>query len=107
MQKTKIPSLVIIAVFTTITVICWIAFGVIRILTTKPTVNVPAQILSPISPTFDKNAVDKIRQTVYFDKEQEFEVLPAPSASLEASPTPSPEVSPVASPSATPGEIVI
>lgn len=106
MKKTKIPSLVTIAVFTTITVICWIAFDVIRIFTNKPAlVNISPELLAPVNPTLDKDAVDKIRETIYFDKEQEFEVLPAPSASPEAtpvaSPTALPTVSPTASPSAT------
>lgn len=91
MKKTKIPSLVTVAVFTTITVVCWIIFGTVRIFSHKPTlVNIPPELLAPVNPTLDKNAVDKIQKTFYFDKEQEFEVLPAPTASPTASPSATP-----------------
>jgi len=71
MRKTKVPSLVTVAFFTMLTVIGWTVFGVIRILTTKSVpVNISTDILAPINPTLDKNTVDKIQQTLYFDNNE-------------------------------------
>lgn len=84
MKKTKTPNLVTVAVFTTITVIGWIVFGVVGIFTDKSApANIPPALLAPVNPALDEKAVDKIKKTVYFDNEQEFEILPAPTAGPE------------------------
>lgn len=69
MRKLKVPSLVTIAILTAITVLFWIAFGVVRIFITKPTPSVPKEILAPVTRDFDKETVAKIESRLYFNKE--------------------------------------
>lgn len=73
MKKSKIPSLVVLLIQITITVIFWIAFGVARTFMAKPETPVPNEILTPINSSLDKNTIDKVNQRIYFDKEQSFE----------------------------------
>lgn len=95
MKKAKIPSIVAVMILTVVTVSVWIVFSVVRIFTTEPTPSIPPEILNPLNPNYDKTAVDKIQERIYFDKEQVFETV-------QPSPSPSPTASPVASPTATP-----
>lgn len=73
MKKSKIPSLVILLIQIIITITFWIAFSVARIFMAKPETSVPKEILTPVSPSLDKNTLDKINQRLYFDREQGFE----------------------------------
>lgn len=68
MKRTKPPNLVTLAVMTTITVILWIGLSVYRVLTTKPPIDVPLEILEPISADLETDALAQIKQRVYFEK---------------------------------------
>lgn len=110
MKKAKTPSLVTTAIITTITVFTWIAFGVYRALISTPPVNVPAEILAPLSPELDSQAMGRLTERLYFEEGQagpilvplppEEQATPSPSASPSASPAVS--ITPSASVSATP-----
>jgi len=110
MKKAKTPSLVTTAIITTITIFTWIAFGIYRVLTSTPQVNVPPEILTPLSPELDSQAMSRLAERLYFEEGQtgpvlipqapEEEVLPSPSATPSASSAVS--ITPSASPSATP-----
>jgi len=110
MKKAKTPSLVTTAIITTITVFTWIVFSVYRALVTTLPVNVPPEILEPLSPELDSQAMGRLTERLYFEEGQAGSVLipQAPEEELQPSPSvspaPSPEVSitPSASPSATP-----
>ena len=105
MKKLKTPSLVTIAILTTITVIFWVFFSVYRVFATKPTTSVPAEILEPISPTLDKTILDKIQQGVFISEEQIPQtIITVPSSPPTSSPLPTPTLtpSPTATSSATP-----
>jgi hypothetical protein len=110
MKKSKTPSLVTTAIITTITVFTWIAFGIYRALTSLPPVSVPPEILAPLSPELDSEAMSRLTQRLYFEEGQtgpvliprapEEETQPSPSISPPLSPTIS--ITPSATPSATP-----
>jgi hypothetical protein len=70
MLKHRAPKLVTIAIFTTITVIFWVFFGVYRVLTSEPNPNVPPEILSPLNPTLDTTALLKLDDKIYFEEGQ-------------------------------------
>jgi hypothetical protein len=70
MKNFKPPNFVTIAILTAITVAFWIFFGVFRIFTKTDEKTVPAEILAPLSPTLDKNVLDKLPARVYFDDSQ-------------------------------------
>ena len=69
MRKNKTPALVNLAIYTTITIFLWIFFDVYRTLKKAPVLNIDKKILEPINPNLDKNLLDKIDQSTYFDKE--------------------------------------
>jgi len=69
MKKTKIPSLVTIAILTVITILFWIVFGVIRILTLKPSIQVEPHVTKSFSPELETTTLDKIQEKLYFGKE--------------------------------------
>ncbi len=98
MNKSKVPSLVSIAILTAITSVFWIFFSVYRIFTTKPAPKVPEEILAPISPELDKVAIGKVQGRIFFEEGQ----IPQTSVTLAPTSTPSSSPSPLASPSATP-----
>lgn len=68
MKKIKVPSLVTVLILTLITIIFWIIFGVFRILSSKPAVNIPKEVLEPFSPTLDSNSFDKMERGIFFEK---------------------------------------
>ncbi len=85
MAKQKTPSLVTIAILTLITVLFWIGFNIYRSLTVEPPEKVPAEILEPISPTLDVEALGKLSARVYFEEYQLPETIVSaatPSSSL-------------------------
>lgn len=90
------PSIVTIAILTTITIIFWIFFGVYRVLTSEAVVNVPPEVLIPINPTLDQNALGKLEQRIFFGEGEtvEFKKNPEQPAEVfqpvENTPTPSP-----------------
>ncbi len=67
MKKTKIPNIVAVMIFTVITISFWIVFSVVRIFRTEPTPPLPPEILNPLNPDYDKTAVDKIQERIYFE----------------------------------------
>jgi hypothetical protein len=68
MKKTKLPSPVTLAILTLITVVFWISFGVLRILTAKPSPKVSAEILNPLTPTLDTETLNKIESGIFFEQ---------------------------------------
>lgn len=97
MRKPKPPRLVTVAVITTVTIILWIFFGVYRILTEKPAVIVPDNLLAPINATLDQQALNSIQGRVYFE-EDEIPETPLTTTVIEV--TPEETITPTASPAA-------
>ena len=69
-NRIKAPTTVTIAVLTAITVIFWVGFEVFRLATKKPEVVVPAEIIAPLSPTLDAEALVKLQKRVYLNEEE-------------------------------------
>ncbi len=67
-NRIKAPATVTIAVLTAITVIFWVGFEVFRLATKKPEVVVPAEIILPLSPTLDSDALSKLQKRVYLNE---------------------------------------
>jgi hypothetical protein len=90
MKKPPAPKLVTVAIFTTITVIFWIFFSVYTVLTQTPDIKVPPELLVPIDPTLDIEALEELSQRVHFEESD----ATAPIIAV-STPTPQPEVSPL------------
>jgi hypothetical protein len=66
MKKLKAPRLVTVAVFTTITVIFWVFMGLYNLITSTPPASVDPELLKPINPVLDQEALNRIEGRVYF-----------------------------------------
>lgn len=105
MKKTKIPSLVTIAILTAITIVFWVFFSAYRAFTTKPSPSVSENILQPLTPTLDTDALSKIQGRTFLSEQQIGGTIitgTTPSATTTPTPTPTTIPTPTASPSATP-----
>jgi len=100
-MKRKTPTLVTTAILTVITIFMWIAFSVYQAFTKEPLVNIPPEILAPVSPTLDKEILASLSQKTYYNEgevpdvfkstgevPQGFSAIPIPSASLPTTPSP-------------------
>ena len=101
-MKRKTPTIVSIAILTVITIFMWIAFSVYRVLTTEPPINIPPEILAPISPTLDKDVLASLPSKSYFEDgsvsptfvfqgqvaNQSFSLSPTPITTLTLTPSP-------------------
>lgn len=95
MKKNKLPSIVTTAILTSITIVGWIVFGVLRVFTAKPAPPVPADILNPVSPNFDTESLGTLENRIFFEKGEnitnlvpEEPPLPEETPVPEESPTP-------------------
>lgn len=70
MKKPPAPRLVTVAIFTTITVIFWIFYGVYEVLTKEQDIKVPPELLETIEPNLDTNSLETIEKRVYFEGDQ-------------------------------------
>jgi len=73
---------------TTLTVIFWVFFSVYSILTKKIEPSASAEILAPLAPTLNTQALDEISERIYFDENQIVELV------SEEPQTPSPTETP-------------
>ena len=104
MKKSKIPSLVTVIILTIITLVFWLFFSIYQVFTKTPQLNVAPQIIEPLDPLLDKNALDKLQGTTYFEESQIPQTVlatPTPEAIISPSVTPTPTASPSASPTPT------
>ena len=69
MRRQKTPALVNLAIYTTITIFLWIFFDIYRSLKKPAILDIDQKILEPINPTLDKDLLDKIDKSIYFDKQ--------------------------------------
>ncbi len=70
MKKQKAPRLVTVAVFTTITLIFWVFMSLYEIITSTPDIEVDPELLKPIDPTLDQEALVRLDNRLYFEEGQ-------------------------------------
>ena len=67
-MKPKKFTLLTLAILTLITSFFWLFFSVYRVFTTKPAPVTPAEILEPVTPTLNKDAVAAIQARIYIEE---------------------------------------
>ncbi len=97
MLKPKAPKLVTVAIFTTITVVFWVFMSLYNIITSKPPANVEPELLKPINPTLDQEALNRLEGRVFFEQGETSSPLimyesPKPTPETESASQPIPEV---------------
>ena len=65
MKQQKLPNLVNIAIFSLITILAWIGFGVYRQITKEPEPEVNPEILEPLDPTLNTAILNQLEGRVY------------------------------------------
>ena len=70
MKELKAPRPVIVAIFTTMTIILWVFFSVYRILTAKTPPIVPPEILAPVNPVLNTQDLEKLEGRTFFEKSE-------------------------------------
>ncbi|OGM09841.1 hypothetical protein A2W13_01510 [Candidatus Woesebacteria bacterium RBG_16_36_11] len=104
MKKTKTPGIVTIATLTLITLIFWIFFNVYRVFSVKTPVTVPEEILSPIDPSLDANALTNLTKRLYFEEGiiPDNNIPTQTATPAPRTPTPTESSSPTPSPTGVP-----
>lgn len=103
MRSPSPPSIVTVAILTTITIIFWVFFGVYRVLVSESDVNIPPEILESINPTLDQNALGQLENRLFFEKGETVEfkaIISKPTDTITPEPTEIPEEVEEASPEA-------
>lgn len=111
MKDLKVPNLVILAALTLITVVFWILFGIMRIISRPEEISVPAQVLQPLNPTLNTEVLRELESKIFLTDEeigttiltpketpaplgpQVLEITPTPESTISATPdtTPNPD----------------
>lgn len=65
MIKNKLPSLVVLTILTSITVSFWVLFTIYRSFISLSPSQVSEKVMLPISPTFDTNTIEIIKNKLY------------------------------------------
>lgn len=111
MKNPKAPNVVIVAALTLVTVILWIIFGVLRVVTTPQPVNVPPEVLEPLDPTLNTEILSDLKSKTFLSEEEIGSfvltpITPPPEVEEVIEETPLPEESPSPTPISSPeGEI--
>jgi len=112
MKKDKLPSIIILLILSLITALFWVVFSVYRAFTKPVAIDIPTEVLEPLNPTLDANALSSLDKRLYVE-EGEIQTAQAvateetePSPTLSPSPLPEESASPSptaeASPTTTP-----
>ncbi len=104
MKKIKPPSIIVIAILTLATALVWVTSDLVRSLTKKPEVIVPEEVLSDLTPTLDREALEQIQAALYFNDSQIIEQANVPEqepadtidqpVEVEETPLPVPQIEP-------------
>lgn len=94
MKNVKAPNIVIVGVITVITIVLWIIFGVYKLLTTPQDVDVPSEVIAPLSPALDQESLSSLEQRIFFTESEVSDITLINSPEPEETPTPSPNPSP-------------
>jgi hypothetical protein len=104
MKRPKPPSIITVAIITTITIIFWIFFEVYQILTGNVDVDVPQQLLKPLDPTLNQEILSSLKGKIEFQKDEVTHFSASVKVEQEQE-TEEENLSPELTPTTTPTEI--
>ena len=64
-MKTKIPSLIIVLIFTLITTLSWVGFSIYRAVISKPAPVVSETLSKELNPNLDRAIIEKLRAKIF------------------------------------------
>lgn len=65
MKKTKLPSVIVLLILTTITTLFWISFKIYRVFITDTTPDIPEEVIMQIDPTLDVKTLNEMKTRIY------------------------------------------
>lgn len=65
MNKKKLPSLIILIVLTSITILFWISFSIYQVFTKEASPIVPEEVILQIDPKLDTNTLNIMKSRIY------------------------------------------
>lgn len=68
-MKRKAPKIVTLIVLTTVSIVFWVFVSLYSIVVKNSDINVPPEILTPLDPTLNINALNSIQGRLYYDEE--------------------------------------
>lgn len=101
MKNIKAPRLVTIAILSLMTIVFWVGFEVFRTFTRTPDLSIPKEIIDPINPTLDQDALGRLQGRMYIDEGsigQSVLTTPVPIQTPQPTVEPTPESTASASP---------
>lgn len=90
MKKTKVPSIISLAILTLITSIFWIFFSLYRVFTDKSEPKVFKEILESFSPSLNEEVISEIENRVFIEQNQIPENMVSKQTIELESPSPEP-----------------
>jgi len=88
MRKNKLPNIVTLAIFTTITIFAWIFFDVYRALTEKTDLNIASELLEEVNPSLNTEVLEFIENSNYLSIDEATEFINQASSEQAQPPTP-------------------
>ncbi len=70
MNKYKVPNFITILILTLITIVIWVGFEVYGNLTKSEEVIVSDEIIEPLVPTLDEEALENVNQRLFFEESE-------------------------------------
>jgi hypothetical protein len=104
MAKNKLPRPISILILTLLTTIVWVSSNIYRAVTIEPPTSVPSEISRALNPTLNKEAIEKIKSSIFLTDSEIPQVSSRPPSTTipVIAPLPIATSSATATPSATP-----
>lgn len=64
MHKNKLPGLIILMVFTLVTVVFWILFNIYRSFSATLSIDIPEKIILQITPKLDRETIETMKSKI-------------------------------------------
>ncbi|AKM83040.1 hypothetical protein A2422_03630 [Candidatus Woesebacteria bacterium RIFOXYC1_FULL_31_51] len=65
MKNTKLPSVIVLLILTSITIVFWVFFNIYYVVSKKTPATVSEEILSPINPKLDTEVINQMEKRSY------------------------------------------
>jgi len=70
MKKPKIPNFIVILILTLVTIVVWVGFEAYNNLTNSEEIELSEEVIEPLTPTLDKEALDNVNQRLFFEESE-------------------------------------
>lgn len=65
MKNPKLPSVIVLLILTSITIVFWVFFNIYYVVSKKTPVTVSEEIISPLNPKIETEIIDQMETRIY------------------------------------------